>query len=77
MGGFCGEQAAKHSCHNVKSGQQVQLGHTLNCALYDPTGLKNKAGAPHLNGVCGDAGPLSFKRVSPIVCFVVAMLPEK
>lgn len=81
MGGFCGEQATKHSCHNGESGQQVQLVHTLNCALHDPTVLENKAGAPHLNGIFGDACVfmivLRFKRVSPIICFVAAMLPEE
>lgn len=81
MGGFCGEQASKHSCHNGESGRQVQLVHTLNCALYDPTVLENKAGAPHSAGVFGDASlfmvVLHFKRVSPIICFVAAMLPER
>lgn len=41
----------------------------------------NKAGDPHSNGVFGDASVflvvLRFKRVSPIICFVAAMLPEK
>lgn len=81
MGGFCGEQATKHSCHNGKSGRQVHLVHTLNYTRHDPTVLENKASAPHLNGLLGDAGGFTavsrFKRVSPIICFVVAILPEK
>lgn len=47
LGGFCGEQATKHSCHNGENGQQVQLVHTLNWALHEPTVLGDKAGAPH------------------------------
>lgn len=72
-GGFCGEQATKHSWHNGESGRQVQLVHTLLYTPYDPTVLGNKAGAPQSNGVfVVDAGGLN--RVSPIVCFVAAVL---
>lgn len=50
LGGFCGEQATKHSCHNGENSQQVQLVHTLNRALHEPTVLGDKARAPHENG---------------------------
>lgn len=42
-GGFCGEQATKHSCHNGESGRQVQLVHTLKRGLCKtPLCLKTK-----------------------------------
>lgn len=54
--------------------------HFTLCPIH-PTVLENKAGASHSNGVFGDARlfvvVLCFKRVSPIICIVAAMLPEK
>lgn len=35
VGGFCGEQATKHSCYNGESGGQVQLGHAFKpCSMH-------------------------------------------
>lgn len=40
VGGFCGGRATKHSRYNGESGWQVQLAHTLNCSLYEPSVLE-------------------------------------
>lgn len=73
VGGFCGGRATKHSRYNGESGRQVQLAHTLNCSLYEPSVLEQSWTFTLQWGIWWCSLFLAlwhFKRVSSIISFV-------